>query len=247
VGIRLSGFGNQIGGATAEARNVISGNSGGVEIRLALREWPGNRVEGNFIGTDVSGGANLGNTGTGVQIFDAFNNRIGGTEPGTGNTIAFNGAGAHVVSGTGNVIRNNSIFSNTGLGINLGNDVGVTPNDPSDGDTGPNNLQNYPVITAASSSGDQTVIRGAFNGVADTTFTLEFFANATCNTAGYGAGGFGAPAFFDINNLPGGTSGYRTVPTGVTSADFNGDGRGVVDIVFAVDGVIANIVHVNIK
>ncbi len=49
-------------------------------------------------------------------------------------------------AGTGNEIRLNSIFSSTGLGIDLGGD-GVTLNN-SVGHTGPNDYQNFPVITS---------------------------------------------------------------------------------------------------
>ena len=52
-------------------------------------------------------------------------------------------------SSAGNTISRNSIFSNVGFGIDLDLN-GVTPNDGlGDADTGPNNLQNYPVITFA--------------------------------------------------------------------------------------------------
>src|SRR6202008_2011177 len=58
---------------------------------------------------------------------------------------------------------------------------GVTPNDPGDGDTGPNNYQNFPVITAADSGGN---VQGTFNSVPNTTFTLTFYASNSCNVAG---------------------------------------------------------------
>ena len=84
-----------------------------------------------------------------------------------------------------NVTRNrvsaNSIHSNTLLGINLG-PAGVTPNDAGDPDTGANTLQNFPVITSATSVGGNTTIVGALNSTpASTTFTIEFFSNPACD------------------------------------------------------------------
>src|SRR5205814_180330 len=43
----------------------------------------------------------------------------------------------------GNIIRGNSFFNNFNLGIDLNADGG-TSNDSGDGDSGPNNLQNFP-------------------------------------------------------------------------------------------------------
>ena len=105
-------------------------------------------IEGDLIGTDVTGANPLGN-GNGIQIDGGSgDNTIGGTATGAGNTIAFStgiGVDVDATAGTGNAIRLNSIFSNTGLGIDLGGD-GVTLNN-SAGHTGPNNYQNFPVIT----------------------------------------------------------------------------------------------------
>ena len=77
------------------------------------------------------------------------------------NTIAFNGAAGVVdVGGTGNNVLGNSMFSNVGRGITIGIGDFFPANDPGDEDTGPNNLQNFPQISAAGlSSGGMLTMR----------------------------------------------------------------------------------------
>ena len=150
-------FGVQVGGATGVvigglapgAANLISGNVGAGIALLATTT--GTAVQGNLIGTDLLGTNALGN-GTGIEIGGtASNNTIGGGATGAGNTIAFStGDGIDVTGGTGNTIRENSIFSDTGLGIDLGAN-GVTANN-SAGHTGPNNYQNFPTLVSVLSA-----------------------------------------------------------------------------------------------
>ena len=60
---------NTVGGTTPPERNVISGNSGsGVKILGDLSD--GNRVYGNYIGTDASGMAAIPNQGVQGGVFD---------------------------------------------------------------------------------------------------------------------------------------------------------------------------------
>jgi CSLREA domain-containing protein len=174
---------NLVGGTLPEARNVISGNGGeGVRINTDPFEVR-NRVQGNYIGTTRSGTGDLGNTGAGVtdNSFGDTENLIGGTTRAAANTIAFNGgAGVEVGDGfvpTGLSILSNSIFSNDGLGIDLNGD-GITPNDgPGDADTGPNNLQNFPVITSAKTGRRATTVKGTLESTQNGTFTIQFFKN----------------------------------------------------------------------
>jgi hypothetical protein len=185
---------NLVGGTSAGARNIISGNNAaGISLDSAQNQL----IQGNYIGLDVNG-ATLGNGGAGIITFNsAQNNVIGGTGAGTGNIIAFNGEGGIVTVGVndvGNAINGNAIYANadlsnqsSGLGIDLGGD-NVTQNDAGDGDTGPNNLQNFPVITSATSSGGTTTITGILNSTANKQFRLEFFASAQCDPSGYGEG-----------------------------------------------------------
>jgi len=175
---------NLIGGTSPGAGNVLSGNMWGFRIAgdNSGAEGPptGNVLQGNLIGVAADGITPLPNRVQGVLISGAFNTTVGGTTAGAGNIIAFNGPtgkigenGLQILSGTGNSIRGNSIFSNGRLGIDLG-PSGVTPNDPADGDTGSNNLQNFPLITSVTSNAGQTTIAGTLNSAANTTFSVDF-------------------------------------------------------------------------
>jgi len=176
---------NIIGGAASGAGNILSGN---LKAGITLDEGAThNKVQGNFIGTGATKSIKLGNGRSGVQVLGGSNNLIGGRGAGAGNVIAYNqGAGVDVLTysqsvrpdaSKGNAILRNSIFSNTGLGINLGEygSTDSTPNDDGDGDTGPNNLQNSPVLTAAFIDTMATSINGSLNSLPNTTFRIEFF------------------------------------------------------------------------
>gem|GEM_PF-1178345 len=217
---------NTIGGTLAAARNLISGNfNDGVRLQGA----PENLVQGNLIGTDVTGTINLGNSLAGVFItgvseqpslsaFSAFSAApiVGGTVTGASNVIAFNGSeggggGIIVSSGVGNAINGNSIFSNQGLGIDLGFD-GVTANDAGDGDTGPNNFQNYPVLISAVSQTAGTTVTGTLNSTPNTRFRVELFSNATCDSLGNGEGEVYLTAIDAVTDANGAASFTTTLP-----------------------------------
>ncbi len=184
-GILINSHGNTIGGTAAGARNVISGND---RVGIFILEGTRNLVQGNYIGTAANGISSLGNSSYGVFVATSSDNRIGGTTAGAGNILAFNGNdGVFVVSGTGNSILSNAIFSNTGLGIDLDTD-GVTANDAGDGDTGANNLQNFPVLTSAVRNGNNVAIAGTLNSTPNQTFRIEFFNTNNLDATGYGEG-----------------------------------------------------------
>jgi len=206
-GVAVGGHHNVIGGTEPGARNIISGNrGGGMLIGGDSEEWAAteNVIQGNFIGTDDSGTLPLGNGRWGVRVGDrANNNTIGGTEPGAGNRIAFTYIGPSAISpaGTGiafysdffqggsggNAILGNLIYGNETLGIDLNWDL-VTPNDAGDTDIGPNNLQNYPVLTSANFEGGALAIRGTLESVASQTYRIEFFGGTVANASGFGEG-----------------------------------------------------------
>jgi CSLREA domain-containing protein len=194
AGVVIVSPGNTIGGTAAADRNVISGNQTH-GILMTDSTVTGTTVSGNFIGVGSDRITSLGNTQNGVHIdSSAANNMIGGVAAGAANVVAFNGGdGVNIFAGggTGNAIRGNSIHSNGSLSSHLGIDLGangVTANDAGDGDTGPNNLQNFPVLTYASSFGGVTGIGFSFNSSASQTFTFDFYRSASCDASGNGEG-----------------------------------------------------------
>ena len=211
VGIAImSGTGNTIGGTSVAARNVISKNKEGMEINTS-----DNVVQGNYIGTDVTGTLNRGNrVDNGVQLQgSSTNNQVGGTAAGAGNLIAFNASnGVDVVNGSGDLILGNAIHSNTLIGINLGT-AGVTANDANDVDTGANNLQNFPLLTSATTTGAQVTITGTLNSIANTQFRIEFFASTTQDGSGYGEG----KRYLGFANVTTDGSGNATIGTTLTA------------------------------
>ena len=192
-----SASGNTIGGAAPGAGNVISGNA---TWGVFLTNASGTVIKGNLVGTAIDGTSALGNGNTlaGFHAVELQNNchdnLIGGPEAGAGNRIAFaptrSGifyAGIRMRDGaTNNLIQGNAIFSNGGLGIDLSTYL-ISLNDPCDADGGANMQQNFPVLTQAV-SGTGVGVRGTLNSKANTTFLLQFFANPSCDTLGYGEG-----------------------------------------------------------
>lgn len=189
-GASLNLIGSDGDGVGDEAeRNVISGN-GLSGLLLRDPDTSDNFVLGNWIGTDRAGSRALPNNQGGILVeSQASQNWLGLTAPAWSNTIAFHGAGAIRVlhAGTvGNRIQGNSFHENAGPAIDLGGD-GITPNDPSDADTGPNQLQNFPEVSQAS-GGAVTRVRGQLNSAANTTYELDFYASVTNDPASFRSG-----------------------------------------------------------
>lgn len=149
-----------IGGNVANARNVISGYPAGA-IRLdSLDDAIGNintRIEGNYIGTDVTGTRAIGN-GYGAVLQPAIritgticDFTIGGSAAGQANLIAYSAdAGIVVNKCTGVQMPFNRFLANRAGALDLILDttaIGVTANDANDPDEGGNRLQNFPELT----------------------------------------------------------------------------------------------------
>jgi hypothetical protein len=141
------------------SKNVIYNNTstvclGGIWADESLTSFPG---------------ANTKSNGSFRYLFNSIHNNQG-----SGITLSTNGAGS--ISGV--TISTNEIYENTGLGIDLGynNLAGptyVTVNDNGDGDAGPNNMQNFPIIDSASFKAATSEL--TIWGMAPAASIIEFF------------------------------------------------------------------------
>ncbi len=185
----------KIGDAVAGTGNLISGNLGN-GVLLSSDTVERGLVSNNVIGTNTLYATGLGNAVNGVEIYNAYDILVGGIGPNTGNTISNNGKHGVTVefgaSGGGgsdpyNIsILGNSMRNNTRLGINLENiaeDANyIDPNDTLDADTGPNQLQNSPLITTQTINTTDVTISGTLNSEANKAYRIELFAtNPTFN------------------------------------------------------------------
>ena len=220
-GIAVDGGGNNtIGGPGVGEGNLTSGNTNqGISIfGVDFPSTTGNIVQGNKAGTNFAGTAAIPNGGEGIRMHNALNTTVGGTVAGAGNLVSGNGSsGVTVIASprpaTGNRILGNSIYGNGGIGIDLGVVAplgGVTPNDDGDGDSGPNNLQNFPDLTSVTAGGGGTTVQGTLDTEANKAYRLEFFANSACDASGNGEG----QTFLGSKNV-------KTTASGNTSFTFN--------------------------
>ena len=202
-GIYVTGTANEIGGADRTLGNVASDNAqDGIHVLIKGHGSAGDSVDNNLVGTHPDGVQPRPNTRDGIHIEASdnlvrenlvqFNVRNGIEVDGTGNEITANTVwynvlrGVEIFAGTDNPIVGNSIDQNGELGIDLTR-LGVTANDPGDGDGGANDRMNFPVVASAGESGGNTFVTvGIRRGLANTQFQLEFFASDACDGSNQG-------------------------------------------------------------
>ena len=64
----------------------------------------------------------------------------------------------------------------------------MTPNDFGDNDSGPNNLQNFPALNAATATGGSLSVSVSLNSRPLSVYTIDFYANSAVDGAGHGEG-----------------------------------------------------------
>ncbi len=168
-----------VGGPGPNEGNVIAGSlSAGMFGTLEV-------FQGNFVGTNAAEDRALGNLGGGLVTGNVGGGSVGGLGPGEGNVFAWNGGGGVsgypgglVITGGSVNARGNRFYGNGPVGISLGINP-PNPADPGDADTGPNGLQNAPVITGID-YGPPTVAHAVLSSTPSTTFDVDFYANLLC-------------------------------------------------------------------
>ncbi len=133
------------------------------------------------------------NGSSGIELYGpgdgGSNNIIGGT--GAGNVISGNGGvGIKFRGGSGNLVLENSIYANTGIGIDLNAD-GISMNNGTTNSTLPNYEMDFPVFTSAILNGTTLT----FEGYVGSAPSQSTFANAIVeifksdnDLSGYGEG-----------------------------------------------------------
>jgi VCBS repeat-containing protein/parallel beta-helix repeat protein len=193
--------------------NVIIGSGDdGVKLVGANITFTGNTVSNNQRLSAGAAGIELASvTGTSLVANNTLtNDGAHGSEGGiwildsTGITVAnntvsgFSGAGIAInATSTGIALTQNSIYSNGRLGIDLFPTSpqvdpadGVTPNDSGDGDSGANDLKNFPVLTSATiNTATQVTITGTYDNLALVrSYRIEFFASPAGDASLHGEG-----------------------------------------------------------
>lgn len=226
-GVRIvSSINTIVGGTSAAARNVISGNTTD-GVRIENSTATGTLVQGNYLGLTANGATALGNSSDGVEIVDSPNNTIGGTTAGAGNYVSANGVRGIFINGTnatGNLVQGNFVGSNvagtTGIGNGNSGILTISNNNTIGGTTtGARNYVTSHAFGIAVVFANNNQIQGNYVGISLSGATLAngtgVFLDADNNTIGGSVAGAG-------NLISGnGNWGIRVVPLSNLSANGN--------------------------
>jgi CSLREA domain-containing protein len=203
VGVRVEA------GQPAAAGNLIGIHSSDNNALTVIRD--------NWVAASTAEGLSVASASTDITLSNnliggAFGNRDGVLIVNTNDNLpTFNRLHGNVITGNsrmgvgifndrpgnqliGHVLQGNRVYANGALEINLGSeaqppsDQGVNPNDPGDGDVGPNGMQNYPLLGAPVQVGPSLHIPYTLDSPA-ATYTLEFSFATQCDPSGHGLQG----------------------------------------------------------
>jgi len=189
--------------------NVISSVATSPAIAITGATATGYLIQRNRLGVNAFGVPTVAfRNGTGIQIGGGSGgHQIGSSGGSSASNLITNSDDAGVwittTAGTGNLVRPNQIFDNGKSGVGMGIDIGVlgqSSNDPLDPDTGPNNGQNWPQITASLPNPDGTrEVTVTLDSKPNTNFRIDIYRAPDCPAGNRGGnmlnriGGFAAP------------------------------------------------------
>jgi parallel beta-helix repeat protein len=184
--------GNLIAGSSSQGI-VVTNSSGNV--------FTNNTVSGNGVGTASGVAQSAGITLRSTASATTFDRNIVQANYGAGIQVNDGASGIRMtlnsINDNGTVTARDGSPATGQIGIDLnapGDDINLgtapfyTLNDVGDGDTGGNNLLNFPVIASATTSGPTTTVVGTLNSLPNTTFELEFYSSTSADASGYGDG-----------------------------------------------------------
>lgn len=192
-----------VSGAVVQG-NYIGTNAGGdIDAAITAAQGEGVRISANATG-NIIGGENgnriAGNRGSGVAVrsltITSFS-LTGNAEKNAilGNQIYGNATGGDVPNSQGlGIDIYEATVANASFPADLFTDstvnAGLTPNDPTDADTGPNGYMNFPVLNSVTQDGTTATINFNLDAADSPTdqYRVEFFSNDTPDPSGYGEG-----------------------------------------------------------
>ncbi|SFZ89409.1 hypothetical protein SAMN05428642_101246 [Flaviramulus basaltis] len=212
VGLAFNNSSNNTIGGSSELEGNVIGNHNLNAVSMVFN-CSNNAFSYNKIGVGLDGASDIGNGLIGIGISGT---NLGNTI--ANNIIANNQKGIELNTFTGTptqvAISENSIYNNSVIGIDL---VGTTENDLDDADTGANNLQNTPEISAINYlGGDEieiTYMVTSSESNSSYPLLIEFFG------ADNGQGKFFIDS--DVYTTPGSKTITLNLPTGFDIIDYN--------------------------
>ena len=212
AGLRVAGIGHASGLIFGQAIHVDAVNA----------DTDGTVIEDNTIGLGANGVTPIV-TRAGIVVspqttsHHAFGTRIASNHIASVETTGILVAGQE----NGVSITGNSIHDCGALGIDLAmaaNADGSTPNDPGDGDTGGNHLQNFPLLQSAITTGSSVQVQGTLDSSPSAQYAIELFASPSCDPSGFGEGATFLGSTTATTDSSGHASFSKSLPAGVSAS-----------------------------
>ncbi len=200
IPLQVENEGLQLYANNIEVRGLVINQA--QDCGILVQGGSGDLIDGNFIGTDLTGTLNLGNEETGVQVVFAVGTIIGGSTPAAQNVISGNSFVGVQDSGASTTIEGNAISYNSGNGGVFSN-AGATIANNIISDNNGNGVEGSGTIAnniISDNSGSGVVNYGANDTIANniiagnnSTGVVNYGANATITGNSIGLGVDGSP------------------------------------------------------